>query len=205
MNYKSIIELILKKDQKGLEALYNQYGKKFYGFAIEKWHLSEDQAWDVIYQTLYTLTLKLSDYNFESQAHFNNLIFKIFVNFLRQSFRASRKNTSEIVFTDFNMNQFTDESEFNEASDNIEITDFDKQTLNAYYTSEVIENPKLVAINEALKEMESLDKDLLIMRAQNFTYEEIAKMLRIDNNQLKVRYFRAKKKLIHLFFEKLNH
>jgi RNA polymerase sigma-70 factor (ECF subfamily) len=43
-----------------------------------------------------------------------------------------------------------------------------------------------------------LDRELLLLKAQNYTYDEIASILSIENNQLKVKHHRAKQKLINL-------
>ena len=59
MTYLEIISLIDKKDRKGWENLYLLYGKKFYGFAVDNWRFSEDEAWEVVYETLQTIILKI--------------------------------------------------------------------------------------------------------------------------------------------------
>ena len=55
MDYKTIIEQLKSKDPQALESLYNTYGTKFYDYCIRKWHLSEDAAWEAVYQTLETV------------------------------------------------------------------------------------------------------------------------------------------------------
>src|SRR5688572_14823202 len=99
MEYQEIIKLILSKDKAGLEALYNIYGQKFYSHAVTRWNLSEDDAWEVVYQTLETLVLKLPEYRFESKGHFDNFIFKVFINFLRQFYRKHRHRQVEKLGT----------------------------------------------------------------------------------------------------------
>ncbi len=193
MDYLEIIDLLSKKDKRGLELLYTLYGGKFFSFAVEKWDLSEDEAWDVVYQTLETLILKLSQYEFESKKHFENFIFKVFTNFLRQYFRSSRKKESYIYFEYINQDVPADNKySLNEQAE-IEI---DKKDFDDYYKYEDIENPKLIALQNALKKLSELDRELLLLRAQNFTYDEIAEFLKIDNNQLKVRHYRAIQKLM---------
>jgi len=182
--YTDIIDLIDKKDSKGLEELYNVYGSRFYAYAINKWHLSEDEAWDIVYKTLETLVLKLSNYKFESKARFEGFLFKVLVNFLRQYFRAKRsQNEGDIEFVDLNTN---DEIPYY-ISKHIH-----KNAFAEYYKTEIVENPTLIMLNEALNQLEKPDKELLLLRAQNYSYEEIAVLLKIDNNQLKVKHHRAK-------------
>src|SRR5262245_62107573 len=100
MDYKEIIELIIRKDKQGLEALYNLYGQKFYSYAVKRWSLDEDSAWEVVYQTLETLVLKLPGYEFESKLHFDNFLFKVFTNFLRQFYRKHRNQQMDTVGPD---------------------------------------------------------------------------------------------------------
>jgi RNA polymerase sigma factor (sigma-70 family) len=205
MNYKEILELISQKEKKGLEALYASYGQKFYTYAINKWLLNEDEAWEVVYQTLDTLVLKLSKYEFESKTHFDNFIFKVFTNFLRQYFRSHRKHQHDIVYVDFNLDNSHDGDANSIETNNIEkdesILEIDDQSFNNYYSSEIIENPKLLALRDALGQMDKTEKEILLLRAQNYSYDEIALMLKIENNQLKVKHHRAKIKLMQL----LNH
>jgi RNA polymerase sigma factor (sigma-70 family) len=196
MNYIEILDLLSRKDKSGLEALYACYGKKFYGYAIKKWLLDEDDAWDVVYQTLDTLVLKLSDYQFESQAHFDNLIFKIFVNFLRQFFRKNRKHQYSLVYVDDLENSSGEEGN-NESEESIEIQ-LDRQAFDEFYSLEKFENPKLLLLKEILKDMDPTDRDILLLRAQNYSYDEISRMLKIENKQLKVKHHRLKKKLTEI-------
>ncbi|MEP6676766.1 MAG: sigma factor-like helix-turn-helix DNA-binding protein [Ferruginibacter sp.] len=202
MNYTEILDLLTKKDKTGLEALYASYGQKFYTYGVKKWFLNEDDAWDVVYKTLETLVLKLPEYEFESQSHFDNLIFKIFVNFLRQTFRKNRKNQQNKVYLEDlenNPDEETDEEELGETME----TQLDRQSFEQFYSSGKIENPKLLQLKEVLADMNSTDRDILLLRAQNYSYEEISGMLKIENNQLKVKHHRLRKKLLELLNYKI--
>src|ERR1700761_7056422 len=100
-DYKDIMQLIINQDPAGLEKLYESYGQKFYVYCVHNWHLSEDEAWEVIYKTLETLILKLSHYEFVSKQHFDNFLYKVLINFLRQYFRSNRsKEEHEIEYVD---------------------------------------------------------------------------------------------------------
>lgn len=196
VEYTDIIELIGKKDPKGLEELYNVYGSRFYTYSITRWNLTEDEAWDVVYKTLETLVLKLSNYKFESKARFEGFLFKVLVNFLRQSFRAKRsQHEGEIEFVDLNRE---DEMPYY-ISKHIH-----KNAFTEYYKTELVESPTLILLNDALGQLEQSDKDILLLRAQNYSYDEIAVLLKIDNNQLKVKHHRAKQKLMHIINENQN-
>lgn len=192
IKYEQILELISEKDPKGLEALYDVYGRKFYAYSLFHWHLNEDESWDVVYKTLETLVLKLANYQFESKTHFENFLYKVLINFLRQHFRQSRaQNKDAIAYVN------VDDDGLVQAL----TAQIDQAAFSAYYQSETSENPKLQMLNECLDKLDALDRDLLLLRAQNYTYDEIAALLGIQNNQLKVRHLRAKQKLTNLINE----
>ena len=198
MDYKEILDKIARKDKSGLEALYNAYGQKFYFYAAKKWSLSEDDAWDVVYQTLETLILKLPGYTFESGQHFDNFIFKVFVNFLRQHYRKSRKEQFEKINVEIESNIGADPENLTEEGEASVSFEIDANSFNDYYKAGSIENPQLLALEKALGLLDNEERDLLLLRAQNYSYDEIAHMLKIENNQLKVKHHRSKLKLLKL-------
>lgn len=195
MDYKEIIEFIRLKDKRGIEALYDDYGKKLYSHAIIKWDFSEDEAWEAVYKTLDTLLLKLPGYAIESDLHFNNLVFKIFKNYLRQHLRDKRRKEEKIEFVSI------EKFENIPAGDNIIEYNADDIAFTDYYKSEVLETSLFTNLKIALEKLEPSDKELLLLRAQNYSYDEIANLLNIKNDQLKVKYFRAKKKLVEMIDE----
>lgn len=201
MDHKQIFELIKTKDRKGYETLYLLYANKFFGYAVKKWLFSEDDAMSVVYQTLETLVLKISNYEFESEAHFENFIFKVFTNFLRQQFRQNSKKQQEISFTRL------PDTELDSQGEPLDFSRFESffsvDALNEYYQTDPWDNPKLVILNKALEQLEESDKEILLLRAQNFTYYEIAGMLGTENNQLKVKHHRAKARLLKIL-EQIN-
>lgn len=199
MNYAEIITLIDNKDRKGWEALYALYGKKFYGFAVDKWHFDTDEAWDIVHQTLQTIILKIGEYDIKSQLHFDNLLFKILTNFLRQQYRKNRKIAEDVKFLSYQeMDSVLEAGEEMNEIGQIEVPynmDFFQNYLNEHEDGE---SPQLKALQVALLKLDSVDRELLLLRANDYSYEQIADMLKIENNQLKVRHHRAKNKLIKL-------
>lgn len=188
-SYLEIIQLINTQGKLGLEKLYDKYGSRFYSYCRRNWALNEDEAWEVVYKTLETLILKISNYKFASQADFERFIYKVLINYLRQQYRSKKlKEKDSIVYVDFN-------AETGTSSQLAEY--FNTDALNAYYSEET-ENPDLIKLNKALDEMEPIERDLLLLRAQNYSYDEIADLLKIENNQLKVKHHRARKKLVEI-------
>ena len=206
MNHQVIRELIKTDSRKALQELYEAYGSKFYNYGITKWRLSEDACWDVIYQTLETVITKLPD-AFESQKHFENWMYKVFINFLRMHFRSHRGDKFKILSFDANYAENIEDegdnnseliNEIEEDEDQEEIVaewELDIESLQQYYKNESVENPLMSALKEELGKLPAEDKDLLLLRAQNFSYDEIAAFLNIENKQLKVKFLRLKNKL----------
>lgn len=202
MEYHQILELIAVKDKKALELLYEKYGQKFYSYAINKWQMDTELAWESVYNTLETLLLKLPDYQIESQAHFDNLISKIFVNFLRQAFRKHRKRQYDIEYVDFNEQEAEDKDEIDHEDlhpSTQSSVPIDANLFNRAYETDVSENPRLTALKKALSGMDETERNILLLRAQNYSYDEIGKMLHIESKNLKVKYLRGKNKLRKLF------
>lgn len=201
MDHKQILELIKAKDKKGYEALYLLYADKFFGYAVTKWFFSEDDAMNIVYQTLETLVLKVSNYEFESHAHFENFIFKVFTNFLRQQFRQNRKKQREISFSSLPEIEMDTQGESLNFS-KIE-SSFSVDAYNEYYQTDSSDNPRLLLLQNALEQLEKSDREILLLRVQNYSYDEIAVMLGIRNNQLKVKHHRAKARLLKIL-EQIN-
>lgn len=191
MNYETIIEQLKHKDPQALESLYNTYGAKFYDYCIRKWQLSEDAAWEAVYQTIETVVLKGAQYQFESNLHFQNFLFKVLLNFLRQLYRRQQAGRSDLEFV-----QLDADGDISVIQRQIDI-----KTFADYYQSESVEPEIMRTLNHALSQLAPIDKDLLLLKAQNYTYDEIAEILGIENNQLKVKHHRAKQKLINLLNE----
>ena len=215
MNHQAIHESIKTDSRKALQELYEAYGSKFYNYGIAKWRLSEDACWDVVYQTLETVITKLPD-SFESQKHFENWLYKVFINFLRMHFRSHRDDKFKILSFDANHAENLEDEEGDSNSELVsEIEEDEEQeevvaeweldigSLQQYYKKESVESPLIAALKEELNKLPAEDKDLLLLRAQNYSYDEIATFLNIENKQLKVKFLRLKNKLKKKLSDKL--
>jgi len=61
---------------------------------------------------------------------------------------------------------------------------------------EMLENERRNKIVNALNKLDKKDKEIIILRdIQEFSYDEISKILKISMNLVKVRLFRARKNL----------
>ncbi len=152
--------------------IYNRYGKKLYTYAIHTWNLGEDDAWDLIYKTLYKVIDTYKNYQFEQEEKFASFIFKIFINYLRNHYRDTKK-----------------------AEENFPVSDIDSMELQNKaepIVTEAVENLRLNALNEELEKMEDWQRMLLLMRSEGRAYSEIAAYIDKPENQLKVYYQRLK-------------
>lgn len=187
--YTEILNLISDDRNKGLEAIYQQYGRKWYNYAIKSWKMVEDDTWDVIYNTFSDVLSNINNYKIESQVHFDNILFKIFINNLKKSYNKQKLKDEKINFVSF------DDLDVEEDEENFEIEDSTFED----FLSEEIESKNLIKLQKSLNKLDSIERDLLLLKVQNFTYDEIAKLLNIENTHLKVSLFRAKQKLIKIY------
>jgi len=163
-----------------LVEIYNRYGKKLYSYAICTWKLEEDDAWDLIYKTLEKIAACYQDYTFENETKFASFIFRVFINNLRNHYRAQKK-----------------------LPQNLALTDNDGHTMAEKDVEPQAVNPKLVALQEELDKMEDWQRMLLLMRSEGWSYSDIAKYVDKPENQLKVYYQRLKEQLSKKLHERI--
>jgi len=84
LNKRAEVIQDLKKLDKNtfITVVYNRYGKKLYAYAVTNWNVTEDEAWNLIYKTLYKVLDSYHKYEFASEEKFASFIFKIFINYL---------------------------------------------------------------------------------------------------------------------------
>lgn len=164
-----------------LTEVYNRYGKKLYSYAICTWKLEEDDAWDLIYKTLEKVVESYKNYTFESEGKFASFIFRVFINNLRNHYRANKKLPVSLA-----------------------LTENDGHEMPAQHAEAQSANPKLAALNEELEKMEDWQRMLLLMRSEGWSYADIAKYVAKPENQLKVYYQRLKEQLSKKLHERIN-
>jgi RNA polymerase sigma-70 factor (ECF subfamily) len=196
VSYKNTISFFQEDLNKGLSALFEGYGQKLYGFAVTHFHLDEDESYDVLYKTLDTVGKVITRYEFTSENHFANWLFKIHKNNILQLLRSIKRREGDVQIFSFN-DWKTEAKELEE--EYVELENFqevieDISKVNPYENSS--RNSKLfLAMQKALEQLSDVERELLLLRMNNYSYEEIANMLGIENNQLKVKFNRAKAKV----------
>jgi RNA polymerase sigma factor (sigma-70 family) len=167
----TIAEELKKKRTDGVGLLYERYGKKLYGYAVKNWKVSEDEAWELVYKTLYKVMQVIDRYTFEDEQKFNGFLFKIFINYLRNHYRDHKKDpeTTELMEKHEKMSSDRAEGEPTKAS------------------------PLMECLQKVLQALDDWQRVLLLMRAQDHPYEAIAPFVGKPAGQLKVYHLRLKK------------
>jgi RNA polymerase sigma-70 factor (ECF subfamily) len=196
MKYQDIIALFHQDLKKGLTLLYEEYGRQLYSFSIAHFHLDEDESYDILYKTLEIVGKVITRYEFTSDKHFANWLFKIHKNNILQFIRTKRSKNYE-VFVDSYKNWEEEASELGD--DELKLENFKSvieniSTINPYEVSSS-NNQLMKAMQNALQQLSELERELLLLRMCEYSYDEIANMLGIENNQLKVKFIRAKAKV----------
>ncbi len=171
-----LLKEIRKKDKKAMTALYNHYGKKLYGFAVSKWNVSEDEAWELIYKTLYKIIEVIDRYTFENESKFNGFVYQVFINNLRNHYADKKSKYHETVTLEEKHGGLQVDRE----------SDTDEHLTDNLYMN---------CLKKTLEQFDDWKRILLLMKAQNFSYEEISKYVDKPAEQLKVYYLRAKQAL----------
>lgn len=168
-----LVKEIQKKDKNAVTVLYNNYGKKLYGYAISKWNIDEDDAWELVYKTLYKIIEVADKYTFETESKFNGFIYQVFINNLRNKYNEQKNKYVETIALE-------EKHEYHSTEKEESVED------------SISKNPYMNCLKKTLEQFEDWKRVLLLMKAQNFSYEEISKYVNKPSEQLRVYYLRAK-------------
>jgi len=157
------------------ERLFNQFGERMFAFAVNAWKFSEDDAWDVIYETLFYLAKVFHRYDVSDEKRLKNLVITSFNNRLRNRYRDNQRKPAIILFD--NLDEF----------EAIEV--------------EAFEGTATEAVTAALNRLEDWERMLLIQRATNVPYASIAQLTGKPESQLKVYHKRVLQKLENIVKE----
>lgn len=210
-NYEQIILKFQQDIRKGLGALYESYGKSLYGYCLNQWRLSEDESYEILYKTLETVGRVIDRYEFSSERHFMNWLFKIHKNNTLQFIRkaARQRELLDVVsyegwFNEPAEEENSEDSDSNELSEELALAY--KPVIDRISSTDVFSDSSsssriMSALEKALLKISDFDRELLLLRMNHYTYDEIATMLGVENNQLKVKFNRAKTKVKKMTLE----
>lgn len=172
MNTDSVlIHKVLTGDKKAFEALIIKYQDNIYGF-LYKSTLSKEDTEDIMQEVFIKAYKNL--YKLENKSNFYHWLFKITMNTMNTHFRK-RKNLA---------------LEFDKSYENIKCDD--------KYTPENIFDIKEQS-SELLKRLSILNEEqkniILLKYVHEFSYKEIGEFLDLKEDTVKMKAFRAKKKL----------
>jgi DNA-directed RNA polymerase specialized sigma24 family protein len=161
-----------KGSNKFIKELYETYAKKLLGYTLKNYGISEDDAWTVVYKTIYKMADVKDRYTFDHENKRSAFIFKMHINFLRNFFRDNRSFESKLY--------------------EVEIDD----RIAANDEPAAPESPEMKILQNELDKLEEWQRILLLMRGQDVPYSEIATFVSKPEDQLKVYYARLKKVLL---------
>ena len=156
-----------------VKALYELYAKKLLAYTSKNYSINEDDAWTIVYKTIYKMADVNDQYTFENEYKRSGFIFKTHINFLRNHFRDVKTFESK----------------------NLEVELKDDQASKTEEESKR-ENPAMLVLQKELDKLEEWERILLLMRGQDMPYSTIVPFVNKHEDQLKVYYGRLKKKLL---------
>lgn len=210
-NYQQVILTFQRDIRQGLAALYEGYGKSLYGYCVNQWSLSEDESYEILYKTLEVVARVVDRYDFSSERHFMNWLFKIHKNNTLQFIRKTARQREQIEVVSYEdwFNEPVEEDNSEDGSSTElsgELISVYKPVIDRISTADVFgDSPPssriMSALEKALLKISDFERELLLLRMNHYTYDEIATMLGVENNQLKVKFNRAKTKVKKMTLE----
>lgn len=170
---KETYSLLSDSKNKVVKTLYETYAKKLLAYTCKNYTIDKDDAWAIVYKTIYKITEVNDKYSFENEQKRSGFIFKTHINFLRNYFRDNKsfeKHHQEVELTD----HFTEHEPEVASKPNIQLT----------------------ILQQELDKLEDWQRILLLMRGQDIPYNKIAEFVNKPESQLKVYYARLKKQML---------
>ena len=170
---KETYNVISNTNNEVVKLLYEIYAKKLLAYTCKNYTIDKDDAWAIVYKTIYKIAEVGSNYTFENEQKKSAFIFKTHINFLRNYFRDNKsfeKNNREVELHENFMEQEPENSP--------------------------IQNIPLTVLQLELEKLEDWQRILLLMRGQDMPYNKISEFVKKPENQLKVYYARLKKQLM---------
>ena len=190
-----ILAINNENDRRFVEDIYIKYRKKIYcvAFNILK---KEDMAGECVHDVINIVINNLERFKLSDKNHFINLLVKCTRNAAINIYNREKKRRSFEVSMYINLNSH----DFDEEETEIEIAD-DAENFDDILITE--ENKK--RLSELISELDVIYQDVLYLRYQMWmSNSEIAKLLGVSENVVKVRLHRAKAILLKTRRDELN-
>ncbi len=180
-------------DRNFVEDIYNQYGKKIYKVAFDILR-NEADASDCFHDVIKIIIDNLERFRSANQAYLVNLLVKCTRNAAINKYNREKRRR----FVEVSM--YIKSSDFDEEDTEMEFTDDQGQ-----YDDILINEENRKRLAELISELDMIYQDVLYLRYQMWmTNAEIAKLLSVSENTVKVRLYRARKILLKTRSEELN-
>lgn len=166
------LESIIHDKDRFVKWLYERYAKKLLAYTLKTYLPDEDDAWSVVYKTLYRIAEVAGKHEFENEFKFNGFIFRTHINYLRNFLRDNK-----------NFEARHQEIELNE------------QHAAEQQQEQVVQSLPLQVLQQELEKLEDWQRILLLMRGQDVPYSKIAAFVDKPEQHLKTYYARLKKQL----------
>ena len=163
-------------DREVAERLYRAFGANLVRYAIKSWKQDEDDAWAILYDTIYGFINSYSTRTFDSERQVSALVWKIFRNKLRDKLRREKKQEN---FSTENIDSLGGMWQENNSSRD-ECTD---------------DSPILSELEVILNDLNDWERQLLLCRANDLPYKIIEELTGRKKDFLKVHYQRLKKRI----------
>lgn len=166
------LESIIHDKDHFVKWLYERYAKKLLAYTLKTYLPDEDDAWSVVYKTLYRIAEVAGKHEFENEFKFNGFIFRTHINYLRNFLRDNK-----------NFEARHQEIELNE------------QHAAEQQQEQATQSLPLQVLQQELEKLEDWQRILLLMRGQDVPYSKIAAFVDKPEQHLKTYYARLKKQL----------
>lgn len=163
-----------------VKSLYGVYAKKLLAYACKNYTIDKDDAWAIVYKTIYKIAEVIDQYHFENEQKQSAFVFKTHINYLR--------------------NYFRDNKSFEKNNQKVELTE---NYVAVTPEASTKPNIQLQVLQQELEKLEDWQRILLLMRGQDMPYSKIAEFVNKPEEQLKVYYARLKKQLFESVNEQL--
>ncbi|WP_291572517.1 RNA polymerase sigma factor [Clostridium sp. UBA4548] len=166
-----LVEKVLKGDEKAYETLIVKYQDTIYGF-LYKNNLDKEDSEDIMQEAFLKAYKNL--YKLEDKSSFYHWLFKITINTMNTHLKKRKKSTVE----------------FDESFENLKSDD-------KYNPENMLElKEKERELHRRLSILKEDQKNIILLKfVHGFSYKEIAEFLKINEDTVKMKAFRAKKKL----------
>ncbi len=164
-----------------VKVLYETFANKLLAYTCKNYRINEDDAWTIVYKTIYKMAEVNDKYVFADKHKQNAFVFKTHINYLRNFFRDNKSFEGK----NFEVELKEDHGKIDEELP-------------------VKESIELKVLQNELDKLEEWQRILLLMRGQNMPYSEIAAFVKKPEKQLKVYYARLKQQLLENVNTQLN-